>query len=57
MKDPLIKARNGVHLNQVDTIAFGVGVRKVCWPDAYFYPSGAVPKLFPRPVDDAKKLY
>ena len=35
MKDPLIKARNGVHLNQVDTIAFGVGVRKVCWPDAY----------------------
>ena len=29
------KARNGVHLNQVDTIAFGGGVRKVCWPDAY----------------------
>ncbi|MNG17847.1 hypothetical protein D3C84_1018650 [compost metagenome] len=20
---------------QVDTIAFGVGVRKMCWPDAY----------------------
>ncbi|MFV3091329.1 hypothetical protein ACNJYG_12700, partial [Pseudomonas sp. GW6] len=25
----------GVHLNQVDTIAFGVGARKVCWPDGY----------------------
>lgn len=30
-----IKARNGVHLNQVDTIAFGVEARKVCWPDGY----------------------
>lgn len=30
-----LKARSGVHLNQVHTIAFGFGVRKMCWSDGY----------------------